>query len=276
MKTKQYLFLLFFIISTSCFAQIKDSAKREIKLQGAFNFRDLGGYKTKDGRQIKWGKIYRSAEISKLTTEDLKIITALSINRDFDFRGTLEVEKAPDKMPTHVLRISLPAGSEEVGKNDAAMMARMVNTNDGDSIMLPFYNNINSFKEKYKPIFDQLLVQQKDSAILFHCSAGKDRTGIFAALLLSSLGVDSATIFEDYLASNFYSQNKNSSVRKMLVQNFKIKENVVNDLLGVKAIYLQATFAAINKQYGSLDNYLHNVMELDNQKLEKLKLIYLK
>ena len=261
--------LLFSILS---FAQIADSSKRNIKLEGAFNFRDIGGYETKSGKHIKWGKIYRSAEISKLTSEDMAKIKNLSISRDFDFRGPYEVQKAPDKIPSNIMRISLPAGSEDIGKDQYSMMKMMASATNGDSMMLTFYENIKPFRDRYKPISDQLILQPNDSAILYHCSAGKDRTGIFTALLLSTLGVDSTTIFDDYLASNFYSANKNDGVKKMLIETMKVKEQVVDDLLGVKAAYLQATFTEIKKQYGSVEAYLKKVMGV---KIKKLKSIYL-
>ena len=256
-------------------AQVDDSTKREIKLQGAFNFRDIGGYATKDGKHIKWGKMYRSADISKLTDEDVKKLTALAINNVFDFRGPMEVSKAPDRLPLTAIRTSLPAGSEQLGGDNAPMFKSMRVATSGDSIMLPYYANIESFEKRYKPIFDQLLIQPKDSAILFHCSAGKDRTGIFTALLLSVLDVDTAIIFQDYLASNFYSNNKNAAIKKMMIENFKIPEPVATDVLGVKTSYLQSTFTAINSQYGSIENYLKNVMGLDKKKMKKLKSLYL-
>lgn len=254
-------------------AQIEDSTKREIKLQGAFNFRDLGGYRTTDGKHIKWGKIYRSAEINNLTDKDLDKLASLSINRVFDFRGPMEVSKAPDRLPVNAQRISLPAGSEQVGGDMSAFMKTMMKATNGDSIMLPFYANIEPFQKRYKPLFDDLFTESKDSAILFHCTAGKDRTGIFAALLLSALDVDTATIFQDYLASNYYSKSGNA-VKERMMAGLKMPEQVVKDVLGVKADYLHATFNTINNQYGNVKMYLKKVMGLNKKKIKKLKQLY--
>lgn len=85
MKKLLYLFLLANPLFSS--AQIADSAKREVKLQGAINIRDVGGYATKDGRHVKWGKIYRSAELNNLTDADLLKLQQLGIARVDDFRG---------------------------------------------------------------------------------------------------------------------------------------------------------------------------------------------
>src|SRR5450432_574651 len=88
-------------------AQVADSNRREIKLHGVVNFRDIGGYPTKDGKHVKWGKIYRSAELSRLTPGGLDTLSQLSIAYIADFRGPYEIKMAPDKIPTAATRVSL-------------------------------------------------------------------------------------------------------------------------------------------------------------------------
>ena len=253
--------------------QIEDSAKRMIKLQGALNFRDLGGYSTKDGKQVKWGKIYRSAEINNLTTSDLNMLDHLAINYVMDFRGPAEVATAPDKIPTHAVRVSLPYGSENVGDR-MKMMKMMSSASTGDSIMLPFYTNIESFGKRYKPVFEVLLKNANDSAILFHCTAGKDRTGIGAALILYALGVDERIIINDFLASNYYRKPDNERMRGMLVNTYHMNPAVVEDVLGVKEKYLLATFETIRSKYGSMDNYLEKEMGLTKKNIKTLRQKY--
>ncbi|MEI9955511.1 MAG: tyrosine-protein phosphatase [Ferruginibacter sp.] len=136
-----------------------------VKLKGALNFRDIGGYAAAKGKHVKWGKIYRSAEINNLTTADLDSLQARHINYDMDFRGPSEVSIAPDKIPVGATRISLPAGSEGVGDR-TKMMEMMSKASTGDSIMLPFYTNIQSFTDRYKPVFATLLNNNKDSAVI--------------------------------------------------------------------------------------------------------------
>ena len=256
-------------------AQIADSAQRMVKLKGALNFRDIGGYAAANGRHVKWGKIYRSAEINKLTAADLDSLQNRHINYVLDFRGSAEVSMAPDKLPAGTTRISLPAGSEGVGADRTKMMEMMSKASNGDSIMLPFYTNIQSFTERYKPVFTTLLNNNKDSAILFHCTAGKDRTGISAALILYALGVDEQTIMQDYLASNYYRQQGNDQLKQMLIANYHIKEEVVDDVMMVKEKYLTATFDTIKEKYGSIDNYLEQEMGLSKKEMKKLKAHYL-
>ncbi len=267
---KKYILFFIVLVPIISYCQITDSLKREVKLQGAINFRDIGGYKTKDGKEVKWGKIFRSAEINRLTATDLEKLASLKIHYVLDFRGPAEVAAGADKIPNTAIRISLPAGSEEVG-DKSKMFKSMTTSTVGDSIMLPFYSNIDAFPKRYKPMFEALLNNSNDSALVYHCTAGKDRTGIATALILYALGVDEQTIKNDYLATNYYRQSDNGRMRKMLMDNYHLKEAVVDDVLGVKEIYLKATFDAIQNKYGSVDKFLQSEMGLNKSNLKKLR-----
>ena len=267
---KKYILFFIVLVPIISYCQITDSLKREVKLQGAINFRDIGGYKTKDGKEVKWGKIFRSAEINRLTATDLEKLASLKIHYVLDFRGPAEVAAGADKIPNTAIRISLPAGSEEVG-DKSKMFKSMTTSTVGDSIMLPFYSNIDAFPKRYKPMFEALLNNSNDSALVYHCTAGKDRTGIATALILYALGVDEQTIKNDYLATNYYRQSDNVRMRKMLMDNYHLKEAVVDDVLGVKEIYLKATFDAIQNKYGSVDKFLQSEMGLNKSNLKKLR-----
>lgn len=265
---KQVYVLVFLLMSSFASAQIKDSTKREVKLDSVVNFRDIGGYATLDGHHVKWGKIYRSAAISKMSIEDLNKLEALKIAIDADFRGPYEVAIAPDKIPANVTRISLPAGSENIGTKDN--IKSMLANKNIDSSMLSFYENIDVFRDRYKPVFDALLHVDNDSAILYHCSAGKDRTGIATALILYTLGVSENTIMEDYLASNFYRKMATIKEADMMTKYFGISKEQAIQLSSVKKSYLLATFRSINNKYGSIDNFLKE--ELGIGPKEKLQL----
>ena len=267
------LSLLLFLPILAAYPQIADSSRREIKLQGAINFRDIGGYATKDGRHVKWGKIYRSAELSHLTEADLIKLRQLSLGYVADFRGPYEVKAAPDKLPATATWISLPAGSEHTG--DSNYMKTLFQQAKGDSGLIPFYRNIVPFKDRYAPLFTVLLLADKDSALLFHCTAGKDRTGIAAALVLYALGVDEATIVEDYVATNYYRRNENEKAMKGMAQRYKLDEATARNLMSAKEAYIQATFDTIKSQYGTIDSYLEKVMALSKEKRALLQQKYL-
>ena len=267
------LFLTMILIASTNFAQIADSATREVKLEGAVNFRDLGGYKTKEGKKVKMNVLYRSAALNTLTDKDLEKLSTLHIKYDFDFRGPYEVKTAPDKIPTGTTRISLPAGSENIG--DSNYMKNMGKYMKSDSFLLSFYTNLTPFKDRYTPLFDSLLANTNVSPILFHCTAGKDRTGIAAALILYALGVDENTIYEDYEATNYYRRNENAKSIAQMTKYYGLDEKIASNLMGAKKEYIAATFATIKATYGSIDTYLQKELGLNASKINKLRKVYL-
>ena len=270
--SKNFLLLMIFLPLLGL-AQVEDSAKREVKLQGAINFRDLGGYETKDGRHVKWGKIYRSAALNNLTAGDLQKLQGLSLSVIADFRGPYEVKVAPDRLPSSATRISLPAGSENIG--DSNYMRNMVRQMmKSDSGLIAFYSDLTPFHARYEPVFEELLTLNKDSALLFHCTAGKDRTGIAAALILYALGVDEQTILGDYAATNYYRNAENKRAIAGMMKTYGLSEPVAMNMMAAREDYLKATFAAIRNKYGTVDNYLEKEMGLDKEKLSRLRSLY--
>ena len=266
------LYFSMIIIASTSHAQIADSSSREVKLQGAVNFRDIGGYATKNGKKVKMGLLYRSAALNTLTDADLAKLEALHIKYDFDFRGPYEVKTAPDKIPSGTTRISLPAGSENVG--DSNYMKNMGKYMKSDSFLISFYTVLTPFKDRYTPLFDSLVSNTKASPMLFHCTAGKDRTGIAAALILYALGVDEQTIFDDYEATNYYRRNENAKSIAQMTKYYGLDEKIAQNLMGAKKDYIAATFATIRAKYGSIDVYLDKELGLTKKKINQLRTMY--
>jgi len=266
------LILLFLLLSfmVELKAQVTDSAKRKVPVKGAVNFRDIGGYTTKDGHHVRWAKLYRSADLSKLTDSDLGLLSNLKIAYDIDLRGTQESQKAPDRMVPNMHYQLCPAGSENL---DGMMrgIAMLKNPKQADSLMVAFYANTAPLKGRYQPLFNSLLDLPQEESLLFHCSAGKDRTGMGTALILYALGVPYHTIMEDFLASNYYRKAENEKMMKMMVGTYHLNAEVARSMMGVKKEYLDATFASIKKQYGSVDAFLKNEIGLDDAKMKTLK-----
>ena len=269
MKKIIFLLLVLFVSTAASYAQIADSAKRHVVLQGAANFRDLGGYETKDGHHVKWGEVYRSADISKLTDADLAILKQRNITYDVDLRGHGEQAKAPDRMNPGTDYILLPAGSDT--NMDWMKTMSKLNADKGDSVMISYYSNTQYLTDRYKPFFDKLLGLPDGQSLVFHCTAGKDRTGIAAALLLYALGVPYDTIAADYEATNYYRQDVNAAMEGQMVAYMHVDPQVAKSMMAAKKSYLDANFAAITKQYGSVDNFLHNQLGLDDEKIDILK-----
>jgi protein-tyrosine phosphatase len=265
---KYFLLLIFSGLISATYAQVADSAKRHVVLQGASNFRDLGGYTTADGHHVKWGQIYRSADMSKLTDADLAVLKERKITYDVDLRGHQESTQAPDRINPGTDYILSPAGSDNM---DWIKSIGQLKGNQGDSVMNIFYGNTQFLAERYKIFFNKLLSVPKGSSLVFHCSAGKDRTGIGAALLLYSLGVPYDTIVNDYLASNYYRRSDNDKLISQMVKYMHVDEPVAKTMAGVKKEYMDTTFKAITNQYGSVDNFLKTQIGLDDQKITLLK-----
>jgi protein-tyrosine phosphatase len=257
------------LMAAGAFGQVADSAKRHVILQGAINFRDLGGYETKDGRHVKWGEIYRSADISKLTEADLAVLKDRGITYDVDLRGHQEAAQAPDRMNPGTDYILLPAGSD--GLNNWMKSISTIKGNGGDSLMVSYYTNIDSLALRYKPFFNKLLGLPAGESLVFHCTAGKDRTGIGAALLLYSLGVPYETIVADYEATNYYRGTDNQRQMSAMTQRMHIDKDVAHSMMSAKKPYLDATFNAITAKYGSIDNYLKTQLGLDDEKIAMLR-----
>ncbi|GGB07238.1 tyrosine-protein phosphatase [Puia dinghuensis] len=267
----KYLFIFGLLLPAGLIAQVADSSLRRVPMQGAINFRDLGGYATTDGHHVRWGSIYRSADISKLTSADLDTLKARNIVYDVDLRGVAESAQAPDKLNPGTDYILCPAGSDSVN----TMFRRLAGmTSGGDSLMKSFYSNTTYLSARYKPFFGKLLVLPQGDALVFHCTAGKDRTGIAAALLLYALGVPYATIRQDYEATNYYRAADNARSQQAIT-SMHISESVARALMSADGAYLDATFAAIRAQYGSVDRYLTEQLGLDKEKLTILKAKYL-
>jgi protein-tyrosine phosphatase len=268
---KLFSLLIALLVVQSSFAQdstLVFSPKRLVKLEGGSNFRDLGGYPTAQNKHVKWGHIFRSADVSKLTDNDLKTLTDLHLATVCDLRGPDELKTNPDKLPAGVNYINLPAGSEKI--QSASIGVPSMNR---DSMMNAMYSRTDHLKAKYKPMFDQLLSLPTDKALMFHCTAGKDRTGMGAALVLAALGVDKKYIVADYEATNiFWKATREKMLKGMEKQGMPLA--IVKPMLDANPAWINTFFASIDKQYGSMKNFLTTEMELSPAKLKALKKLY--
>ncbi|WDF68649.1 tyrosine-protein phosphatase [Sphingobacterium oryzagri] len=247
------------------FAQVAPQEARLVRLDGTVNFRDIGGYKTSDGKTVKWGKLYRADALDKLSDTDKVNLTDRKIAYVIDFRGNEEALKAPDLLPEQINYVRLPAGSS----NDS-MKSLFAEIKDGKKSMEKFYSNTNALVPRYKPFFQQLLSLPDSSALVYHCTAGKDRTGIATALVLYTLGVPKEQIIEDYLSTNYYRKDANEASIQHMMQMGLSKE-AATDIMGVQQSYLEATFAAIEQEYGSMQKFLAEGLGISDVEIARLK-----
>ncbi|CAM3618305.1 tyrosine-protein phosphatase [Elizabethkingia occulta] len=261
------------VCSMSVCAQINDSLRRVVKMEGAFNFRDAGGYKTADGKEVVLGKIYRSDAIDKLSDRDLKTFKNRKISTVVDFRGVEEAKKAPDRLPDHTNYLLCPAGS-----NDLPNTQSIVNMLKNKNFLFDMYGEggLPYFGERYRPLFVKLLTLQPDEALLYHCTGGRDRTGMASALFLKILGVPQDIIENDYVASNFYLA-KNPTMKNMYAGLSKmsgLSDAEIKQQMELRPELIRNFFNSINKKYGSIENFFQVEMGIGPNEIAILKKKY--
>lgn len=261
------------------------SKDRILTMEKGINFRELGGYPTKDGRKTKWHKVIRTGSLSDLTALDQQKLDAYGVRYDVDFRSPKEVLEAPDRVPGNAKYVYAPVFNVDETKNsdgEDKMTANLEKHPDsGFSHMLKVYRMIvteQHAKDEYRRFFDTLLANdQPDDVLLFHCTAGKDRTGMGAVFLLTALGVDFDTIRTDYLLTNEASAKRIRHATKKAQEKGASAETVASlrALWSVDEAYLNAAMTEIERQSGNLEHYLRTELKLTKAEIEKLRQLYL-
>ena len=237
--------------------------EREIEFEGIVNFRDLGGIINQDGKKIKWGKLYRSAKLDEVTYNDSLKFSNLGISKIVDFRTNGERIEAPDFMFSGVENIHLPMGDDNWSQNDFSTLISELSVDSLEYFMLDLYSKIPiKFSDSYKSFFS--LLKNEDQPILYHCTAGKDRTGIASSLILYMLDIDMKTIQKEYELSNYYRKEENLKYEKMLAE-YGISPEKTKIMMELKPSYITAIFDTISEKYGSLDNYLEKQLNVSNK-----------
>lgn len=239
-------------------------AERHLPMTGGYNFRDIGGVRTKDGRYVKWGKLFRTDDLAKLTEADLAYLSDIPVRSVVDFRAKDEMKMAPDRLPVSVeydynLNIepgNIMGGGMEFDIDTVDFNCLMMDMN---RLLVTDSSAVNHYRE-----FFRLLQDEDKLPLMYHCSAGKDRTGMATALILYALGVDDETIMDDYLASAVFLADKYDKYVKQYPR--------IEPLMTVKAEFLQAGIDKIREDYGSVENYLTDVLNVDPSRMQELYL----
>jgi len=249
-------------------------SNKHINLEGAHNFRDIGGIKTKDGKFIKMGRIYRSDKLSELTESDLNTLQRLGVRSVNDLRTQTEVDKEPDNIPekSGITYRHLPVGNDSLmAGSEKEMMQKLkdLKPKESEKFMIDATANFPiDYKESYKKLYAQLNKEQLP--LVFHCTAGKDRTGLATALLLDVLGVNKDVIYDDYLMSNFYRYDFiEEKVKKASI--YGIDHKVLRPFMDVRKKYLVAAFDKIESEYGSVENYFKKGLGFTEEDISKWK-----
>lgn len=254
-------------------------ATRRVPLQGASNFRDLGGYQTTDGKRVKWGMLYRSDALDSLTHADWRKLEALEIARITDFRAEREIRRRPDRLPPSLetRRHNLPLDYllKEVASSAGLVTAPPARGTVSeeevlaqiDRALMSFYPRfVRETQAAYGSWLKSLLDGSPQSAHVFHCTGGADRTGFAGAILLIALGVSKDQVMQDYLLTNQYLYSPEG--RALLDRR---TDGKLPDGVQVHARYLDAALKTILTDYGSFDAYLREGLGVDDATRRQLR-----
>ena len=240
---------------------------RSLQLSGASNFRDLGGYAADSGRMVRWRRLFRSDHLAALTQDDIVELSRHGLARVCDFRG--ETERAPLLCAMPGLSVHfLPIEPMVVqGMNDMIDAGRRLTAKDTVRMMQHTYrafvhDNAGAYAEFFR------LLLEGDAPLVFHCTAGKDRTGFAAALILLALGVPRDVVMQDYLLTNqFYRMPANSTS--------SLPGEVLQVLWRVQEEFLDAAMHAVDTDYGGVQSYMQTALGVGAKERERLAEIYL-
>lgn len=242
-----------------------------IQLQGATNFRDLGGYTNAAGRRVRHGRLFRSDHLGALTADDLAVLArALGpALRVFDFRGVQERQTAACAVP-HATVHSLPIEPSIVQKLGSLMAAGQTPTaQQAVALMQDTYRGfVRGNTQRFAALFGHLLDASSDVPLVFHCTAGKDRTGFAAALVLSALDVPREVVMHDFLLTN-------ERLRPGTGAGHALPAEIVPVLYRVQQEFLHAALEAVDEDYGGLSAYLERGLGLGAAERARLQQLYL-
>lgn len=263
-----------------------------IELESLVNTRDLSHIQSKDGRKIKTKKLLRSGVLNHCNEQDASILkNDYDLRTVIDFRTATERKEKPDRIIDGVnyiinpiLRESAFGITRENQKKqelDEKIRLQLENgeTLDGIEDMMVIYHQLayDEYCQSQYAQFFELLTEEREGAILWHCSAGKDRVGIATALLLTFLGFDYETVMQDYLLTNQYVMPEALAAEKALAEKLNSVEAgiMIKELLLVREEYLESYFNGIKEKYGSFDAYATSKLNMDESRIQRLKDLYL-
>jgi len=249
-----------------------------VKFDGLYNFRDIGGFITNDGRVMKKGMLFRSDELSRLSVKDIDIFNDFNIKLICDLRTDQERKSKPSKILSEqaikVKNISIQDRSQEFTRFEFfKFLVSKSNSVNFERMMKEMYYNMAFINNSKINEVITLLSKQNHLPALIHCTGGKDRTGFISALIQLLVGVPYHKVMEEYLYSNHLIEPKMKKVEKMIkwMSLFQVSSEKIKPMLEVREEYLDDVYHEIIKQYGDIDTFLCEGCRIKQESLSTLK-----
>jgi len=257
------------------------SGRRHLGLDGAENFRDLGGYATDDGRRVAWGRLYRSGHLGRLTAPDVAAIERLGIRLVCDLRATSERADMTSRLPAtnapDVLELPVDYPALEPGLVRRRLLGRHFAPGAlAETVLAAYRAYVTDFAEPFSRLL-AALAEPGHAPALVHCNGGKDRTGFAVAIVLLALGVPRTTIVEDYLLTNHLTRwtTRRRTWLVFLASRLRMRPREMRALLEAREPYLEAAFTTMETGHGSIDGYLRDALGLSDERRERLRAAFL-
>ena len=259
--------------------------ERQVVLEGAYNFRDIGGYRTIDGKKVKKGLLYRSDELCYCTQKDVHTLEQLGLKSIIDYRGDREWKEKED---VHIENVTIyhldpkadTAAMASAGLADLKEQGYGELTADAARKLMVEQNRQFVLTESSKCVYGkmfELILDQKNLPLVQHCRGGKDRTGYGVALILLLLGVDQDTVLQDYMDTNVWKYEKNQKSLQA-VSEMPNREDFVQALRYLKEAseeFLLTALDEIKKRYGTVSEYAMQELGMTKEKQKTLKDMFL-
>jgi len=245
-----------------------------VPLEGAVNFRDIGGYRAAGGRTVARGRVYRSDGLARLTAKDHEALLRIGVRRVFDFRTQAEVSASPDHLPEDgaIKYENLPVMH---GAIDFTVAMKRLQKGDADWLTPDFMasgyiRNLEEYGQVWGQVIHYLAEASDDHAVVFHCTGGKDRTGTCAALILLMLGVDEETVIADHQLSNEYIARMLPDIYR-LIASYGIDPDLLVPYFTAPREGITTFLRHIRDVYGSASTYLSKKAGVKKETQELLK-----
>ncbi len=234
-------------------------------MQSIHNFRDFGGYKTKDGKTIKKGLLYRSGGLHKATDADLDQLASLGIKTICDLRSEqerlMEPDRIPDGEPVTFFNIPMRPIVDYHSRSLKRLFSLMFGAERRMDYIAESYKAYRDYATGYLPQLKALfkrISNPENLPVLIHCSAGKDRTGVVSSLIQQMLGVTPDVAMDDYLITNQNMDEYNADVMRQLskLAYFGVPWKMYVPLFDARRDYLNAAFTQVKEEFGAFDNWM--------------------